>query len=389
MWGVAGVVMIDRDPVELGPEVGLHLLHQVTGGLARIGQIHPFLGRDDETELVPVLAAPVQKGASILRVTLARIDLALLAVLRHAVPFKIAEVRIHRLGADKLPSADSSALRVEFYNARLHRHSPRPCARPAPVPAPRAPILQRQRRRGAPASRVEPAAALPSPATCRTADPVGVAAGLADRDLDLGQEGLRAWIDARAAAARPSWTNAEIGIVCCHPLDIGGQKFRCKTLHAMIVAWRTIACRGVKTAESPTPHIASATHFSIENKVESEESGTPSPYGVLLHVAKNNVQTTSCDRREPRTKVRFILPSSADLFQRHRRPTRNRSYEKDDGKIAANPQQETCRQPASDLHSERCSHSSRLQRACMRRDRLRRKFNHSLGTSSFVRPHSR
>ncbi|HYS91739.1 MAG TPA: hypothetical protein VEN78_43160 [Bradyrhizobium sp.] len=70
----------------------------------------------------------------------------------------------------------------------------------------------------------------------------------------------------------------------------------------------------MKTAESPTPHIASATHFSIENKVESEESGTPSPCRVLLHAAKNNVQTTSCDRREPRTKVRFILPSFPSFF---------------------------------------------------------------------------
>lgn len=57
------------------------------------------------------------------------------------------------------------------------------------------------------------------------------------------------------------------------------------------------------------PHIASATHFSIENKAKSERSGTPSPCRVPLHVAKNNVQTTSCDRREPRTEVRFILPS--------------------------------------------------------------------------------
>jgi hypothetical protein len=235
--------------------------------------------------------------------------LALLAIRRNAVPLEVAQMRVHSLGADKLPPAGSSALRVELHHAGLHYHPSRPCARPAPVPAPRAPIPQRQRRRDAPAPCVEPAAALPFPATCRTADPVGVTAGLADRDLDLGQEGLRAWIDARAAAARPSWTNAEIGIVGCHPLEIDGQKSRCKTLRATIVAWREITCCGVKTAESPTPHIASATHFGIDNKVESEESGTPSPCRVLLHAAKNNVQTTSCDRREPRTKVRFILPS--------------------------------------------------------------------------------
>ena len=30
--GMAGVVVIDRDPVELGPEVGFHLLHQIARG---------------------------------------------------------------------------------------------------------------------------------------------------------------------------------------------------------------------------------------------------------------------------------------------------------------------------------------------------------------------
>jgi hypothetical protein len=34
---VAGVVVIDRDPVELRPEVSFHLLHQVARGDAQIG----------------------------------------------------------------------------------------------------------------------------------------------------------------------------------------------------------------------------------------------------------------------------------------------------------------------------------------------------------------
>ena len=101
---VAGVVVIDRDPVELRPEVGFHLLHQIAGGLARVGQLHAVLGRDDEAELMAVLAAPFDEGAAILHVALGRIDLALLAVLRHAVAFEIAQVRVHCLGADELPS---------------------------------------------------------------------------------------------------------------------------------------------------------------------------------------------------------------------------------------------------------------------------------------------
>jgi hypothetical protein len=49
------------------------------------------------------------------------------------------------------PSAGSSALRVEFHDVGLHRHPSRPRARPASVPAPRAPILEAQRRCRAPA----------------------------------------------------------------------------------------------------------------------------------------------------------------------------------------------------------------------------------------------
>jgi len=121
---MAGIVMIDRDPVEFCSEIRLHLLHQTARGLARVGHFHPFLGGDDETELVPVIAAAVQEGATILHVALARVNLPLLAILRHAVTFEIAEVRVHCLGADELPSAGGSALRVELHHASLHRYSP-------------------------------------------------------------------------------------------------------------------------------------------------------------------------------------------------------------------------------------------------------------------------
>ena len=105
---VAGVVVIDRDPVELRSEVGFHLLHQRAGGLARVGQFRPVLGRDDEAELMTVIAAPVKEGMSILCIALGRIDLALRAILRHAVPLQVTQVRVHCHGADKLPSAGGS-----------------------------------------------------------------------------------------------------------------------------------------------------------------------------------------------------------------------------------------------------------------------------------------
>ncbi len=41
--GVTGVVMIDSDPVQPGPEVGFHLLRHIAGGLARISQLPAVL----------------------------------------------------------------------------------------------------------------------------------------------------------------------------------------------------------------------------------------------------------------------------------------------------------------------------------------------------------
>src|SRR5450631_411292 len=96
-------------------------------------------------------------------------------------------MRVHRLGADKLPSAGSSALRVELHHAGLHRHPSRPRARPAPVPAPRTPILEAQRSCRATAPRVEPATSLPGAGV-----PVRIAAGAPDRPIYLTDEAGRA-----------------------------------------------------------------------------------------------------------------------------------------------------------------------------------------------------
>jgi hypothetical protein len=68
-----------------------------------------------------ISAAPVEESMAILHVALSRIDLTLLAILRHAVPFEVTQVRVHCLGADKQPSAGGPALRVSVAQA-CRRH---------------------------------------------------------------------------------------------------------------------------------------------------------------------------------------------------------------------------------------------------------------------------
>ena len=67
--GMAGVEVVDRDPVELRSEVCLHLLHHVAGEGAKVGKLIAVFGRDDESELMPVLASALQKRAPVRRVS--------------------------------------------------------------------------------------------------------------------------------------------------------------------------------------------------------------------------------------------------------------------------------------------------------------------------------
>src|SRR5216684_1604940 len=203
---------------------------------------------------MPVLAAPVEEGAAILQVAPGRIDLALLAILRHAVPFEIAQVRVHRLGADKLPPAGSSALRVELHHPGLHRHPSRPRARPAPVPAPRAPILEAQRRCSAPAPRVEPAASLPGAGV-----PIRIAASAPDRPMDLTDEAGRAstcradstlgYLPATPIADLAG-TDTKVVFVARHQATIGSGTLSRKTRNAARVMQRGNTCASEDTAIS-------------------------------------------------------------------------------------------------------------------------------------------
>ena len=267
---MSSVVVIDRDPVEFRPEVGFHLGHQATGSLAQIRQFRAVLGRDDEAELMPIIPTTVQESVAILHVAIGRIDLALLAILRHAIPFEVTQVRIHGLGADKPPPASGSALWIELHHAGLHRHPSRPGARPAPVPAPRAPILEAQRCCSAPAPRVEPAASLPGAGV-----PVRIASSAPDRSMDLTNEAGRA--STRRAGPAPGYlpaaaiadlarTDTELVLVARHQTTIGSRPLSRKARNAVRMMQRGNGCSSEDKAISDFQHVARDGSRSIENK---------------------------------------------------------------------------------------------------------------------------
>src|SRR5216683_364204 len=137
---------------------------------------------------------------------------------------------VHRLGADEVPAARRSALRVELHDAGLHRHPPRPRPRTAPVPAPSAPIPSRQRYCGASAPRIEPAASFAG-----VRSPVRVAACPPNRLMDFTDKaGRTPTCRPDPARACPcvttvtdlARTDAELVFVVHHETTIGSQMRR-------------------------------------------------------------------------------------------------------------------------------------------------------------------
>jgi len=55
VW-VVGVPVVDRHPVKPGAEVRLHAAHEVTGERLKVTESDGVFGRDNEPELVPVIA---------------------------------------------------------------------------------------------------------------------------------------------------------------------------------------------------------------------------------------------------------------------------------------------------------------------------------------------
>jgi hypothetical protein len=90
---VAGVEVIDRDPIEPGAEILLHLPHHVAGEATDIGEPITILGRDNEAELVAILAAALGQGSPIRPVVISSIELTSSAISGRAIALQVIEMR--------------------------------------------------------------------------------------------------------------------------------------------------------------------------------------------------------------------------------------------------------------------------------------------------------
>src|SRR6516225_319051 len=95
--GMAGVVMIDRNPVEARIEVLLHLPHEVAREAFQIGHFVGVFGRYDKAELMPIVSTPLDEGLAVSFTLNSRIGLSSLPVPIDPIGFKVAKVGIDRL----------------------------------------------------------------------------------------------------------------------------------------------------------------------------------------------------------------------------------------------------------------------------------------------------
>ena len=101
---IAGVPVIDCDPIQPRSEVMLHLLNEVTRKGAKVRHLGGVFRTDDETEMMPVVAGTLGKGAEIGVVRNGVEQPGPGAVFGDPLSPEIREVRANRIeGAESLP----------------------------------------------------------------------------------------------------------------------------------------------------------------------------------------------------------------------------------------------------------------------------------------------
>jgi hypothetical protein len=90
---IVGVPVIDGDPVEAGPKIGLHLPRQIPGEGAQVGHLAGVFRRDDEAEMVPVVGRPIGESRIIGAIGFGIEHPRLLAVESDALTLQIGDMR--------------------------------------------------------------------------------------------------------------------------------------------------------------------------------------------------------------------------------------------------------------------------------------------------------
>ncbi len=91
--GMLSVPMVDRRPIESGPEIARHLAHEVTGEGAKVGKLSGVVGRDDASKMMSVAPAAIGEVSRIHLVAVGIKHSSGRAVAGDAVALQIAKMR--------------------------------------------------------------------------------------------------------------------------------------------------------------------------------------------------------------------------------------------------------------------------------------------------------
>src|SRR3546814_2551524 len=91
---MAGVVMIDRDPVEIRPKVFLDSGHEPPGERLEVVIFYPVLGAHNDAELVAIVARLLEPVVPVHLVRVGPIELPAPALARRAVALDVTQMRL-------------------------------------------------------------------------------------------------------------------------------------------------------------------------------------------------------------------------------------------------------------------------------------------------------
>ena len=90
---VAGVEMVDRDPIEFSMQIFFHAGHEIAYEGLEVGHAAGILRRDDQPELVGVTLLPFEKAAAVNTVPFLIIELADTTIAGDAIAHEVVLVR--------------------------------------------------------------------------------------------------------------------------------------------------------------------------------------------------------------------------------------------------------------------------------------------------------
>jgi len=99
--GIIGVPVLDRDPVEPGLKVLLHVGEEVAGERLEVSHLDSFLGADNESEMMPIPTAALGKGRRVGGVAFGIEQPGVPAVSGHSLALEISDVSGKRGRAER------------------------------------------------------------------------------------------------------------------------------------------------------------------------------------------------------------------------------------------------------------------------------------------------